>query len=189
MNLKKIGLIVTAVAAVLVLVTTYLAVYYAPLPGTSVKEAEDIMPSIEGTTVTLSGFITGLNISDRRMVDSPAVIEFSLADFVDYQRYEAAVAAGNTSSQWWTVRPVDVKILSGGYLVSSSGPDITDDVHNTTNISLSAVVTAGSIGDNSLALGYYLYAPVTSSVIISSSQGGFSAMTAPRASCICAPGT
>jgi heme exporter protein C len=181
MNLKKIGLIVTAVAAVLVLVTTYLAVYYAPLPGTSVKEAEDIMPSIEGTTVTLSGFITGLNISDRRMVDSPAVIEFSLADFVDYQRYEAAVAAGNTSSQWWTVRPVDVKILSGGYLVSSSGPDITDDVHNTTNISLSAVVTAGSIGDNSLALGYYLYAPVTSSVIISSSQGGFSAMTAPIA--------
>ena len=89
------------------------------------------------------------------------------------------MTAGNTSETWWTVRPIDVKILSGG-LVFDGGPDISSTIHNFTNMSFVGTVVTDVVGPNSAVTGHSLYAPDTKSVVFGP-QGGFSAMTAPVA--------
>lgn len=180
MNRKWLGLGLTALAAALVLVTTYLAIFYAPLPATSVKSLDSVISTIEGTTVTVSGFVTDLTIVHPDALDVSSQVTFSLADFVDYQRYTDAVSSGNISGEWWTVRPVDVRIFSGGWVPGNRGPDISGLVHNCTNLSVSAPVLSGAIGPNSEVTGFYLQT-IYSKDVEFGPQGGFSSMTAPIA--------
>jgi heme exporter protein C len=173
MDKRRLGLMLTLIAAVLLMATTYMAIFFAPLPGTSVKSADAILSSVEGTTVKVSGFVTNWTHGAIRL-DVPTVYTFSLADFEDYSRYLAAVQAGNLSGQWWTIRPIDVRYTMGGWL--PSGLDFT--IHNCSNISVTARVVAQVIGPNSAVTGYSL---AILKNVESGPQGGFSAMTAPVA--------
>ena len=179
MNTRRLGLILTAISAVLILVTTYLAIFFAPLPATSVKSAGQILSTIEGSEISVSGFVTNLNITLRAIVDIPNIIILSLADFSDYQRYVQAADAGNTSGTWWTVRPIDVRILSGGLTIDRD-PDITSEIHNGSNMSVLGKVVHESIGPNSAIVGYSLDVPRSRDVTIGA-PGAFSVMTAPVA--------
>ncbi len=174
MDTKRLGLVLTLVSAVLIMTTTYLAIFYAPLPGTSVKAVDAVLPTIEGTTVKVSGFVTNLTVHAPDAFDVPTTFTFSLADFEDYSRYVAAVETGNLSEQWWTIRPIDVGYSMGGWM--SSGLNFT--IHNCSNVSASARVDARVIGPNSAIIGYSL---TLLENIESGPQGGFTSMTAPIA--------
>ncbi len=171
---KRLGLILTIISAILIMATTYLAIFYAPLPGTSVKSIDAVLPSIEGTTVKVSGFVTNLTVHLPDALDVPTIITFSLADFEDYQRYLSAVDVGNESGEWWTIRPIDVGYSMGGWL--PSGLNFT--IRNCSNISVTASVISQVIGPNSAVTGYSL--TILENVEIGP-QGGFSSMTAPLA--------
>src|SRR4030067_320516 len=170
---KQVGLVLTAVAAILILLTTYLALLYAPLPATGVDSANAILPSIADTGfgIRISGFVTNLTTLTPTGLDLPSIVTFALADFSDYQRYVEAVIEGNFSETWWTIRPIDVKILSGGWR-PDPGPDIVGTVHNGTNISVMGNVVTKVIGPNSAISGHPLYTPVTRDVDFGP-QGGF----------------
>ena len=177
MKIRQLGLALTAVAAVLFLVAIYLAIYYAPLPATSVKSADAILSTIEGSEITVSGFVTELNISGTGLT-IPAIITFSLADFSDYQRYLEAASGGDLSGAWWTARPIDVKLASGG-ITGDAGPSIVAEMHNGVNISLLGKVVAVSIGPNSNITGYSLHS--NSNNVEFGPPGEFGVMTAPVA--------
>ncbi len=175
MNLKRLGLILTAVAAVLILATTYLAIFFAPLPATSVKSADDVLSSIEGSEIQVSGFVTNLSNLNAWIME-PGTVKFSLADFSDYHRYQEAVASGNTSGTWWTIRPIDVGLRTGG----SGGQGMADLIHNGTNVSLRGKIVHAVMGPNSEVTGMSLDVPGTENVTIGP-PGEFSVMTAPVA--------
>jgi heme exporter protein C len=173
-DVKRLGLVLTIVSAFLIMATTYLAIFYAPLPGTSVKSIDAILPSVEGTTVKVSGFVTNLTIHAPDALDVPTTIIFSLADFEDYQRYLSAVEAGNESGEWWTIRPIDVGYRMGGWLDSG----LNFSINNCSNISVTASVVPHVIGPNSAVTGYSLSILEN---VESGPQGGFTSMTAPIA--------
>ena len=173
-KMKRLGLVLTLVSAILIMATTYLAIFYAPLPGTSVKSIDEVLPSIEGTTVKVSGFVTNFTVHLPDALDVPTRYTFSLADFEDYARYLAATEAGNLSEQWWTIRPIDVGYSMGGWM--PSGLNFT--IHDCSNISVTADVVLRVIGPNSAVTGCSL--AIVENVEIGP-QGGFSTMTAPIA--------
>ena len=71
MNTNKLGLVLTVVAAVLILSTVYLALFFAPLPATSVKSADEVLSTVEGSEVRVSGFVTDLNVEYHDGLDAP----------------------------------------------------------------------------------------------------------------------
>jgi len=178
LKVKQLGLALTALAAVLLLITTYLAIYYAPLPATSVKSADAILPTIEGSEIRVSGFVTELNISGTGL-SIPAIITFSLADFSDYERYLDALTVGNSPEMWWTVRPIDVKLASGG-ITGDAGPSIVGDIYNGANTSLQGEVVDTVIGPNSAVTGFSLQVRDSKSVEFGP-PAEFGVMTAPIA--------
>jgi heme exporter protein C len=175
MDKRRLGLVLTLIAAVLFMATTYMAIFYAPLPGTSVKSADAILSSVEGSTIKVSGFVTNWTMHPPDALDVPTAFTFSLADFEDYSRYLAAVESGNLSEQWWTIRPIDVGYSMGGWVPP---PHLNFTIHNCSNISVTARVVASVIGPNSAVTGYRL---TILKNVESGPQGGFSAMTAPIA--------
>ena len=180
MDSKRVGLLATAVAAVLVLVTTYLAIFFAPLPGTSVESADAILPTLVGTTIKVSGFVTNMTMTHPAGLDLPSTITFGLADFSDYQRYVDAVVAGNSSGQWWTIRPINVSLSSGGWVLYHALHTLdveSASLHNCSNISLTATVVS-----NSAATSYSLHTRyIANETVEFGPQGGFRAMTSPIA--------
>ena len=166
------------VGLALFLVTTFLAIFYAPLPGTSVKNADDIMSTVEGYEIKVAGFVTNMSVNITGGLDASSRTTFSLADFSDYQRYLDASSQGNESGDWWTVRPIDVLMYWGGWL--GDDPDILGNLHNGTNVSVVGHVQSHVIGPNSAVTGYSLNVQGTSGITIGP-PGSFSVMTAPIA--------
>ena len=98
------------ISAALILLTVLLAVYYAPIAASSVKTANELLPSIEGSRITVSGFVADRAILNPiRFPEDPPVTTITLADFSDYHRYLDAVAAGDLDGEWWTVEPIIVR--------------------------------------------------------------------------------
>lgn len=181
MDMGKLGKILLITAAVLMLLTTYLAVFYAPLPQTSVKSADKILTSIEGSRIRIAGFVS--NIDYNHTVESGLVghrVEFSIADFSDYPRYLAAFASGQLDTQWWTVRPIDVRLflLPGWSLLSLSMPA---EFREGANISVDGKVFEAKVGPNSEITGFCLYGRDWNAVTFGTSPGQFGIMTAPVA--------
>jgi heme exporter protein C len=167
-------------SAVLILLTTYLAIFYAPLPQTSVKSAEKVLPDIGSIKIRVAGFVSSVFLSGPpQMVEASKLTEFSIADFSDYQRYLDAAANDRLGEQWWTVRPIDVAVRSGGTL--SGGVDVGASIKDGTNLSVLAVVVAKAIGPNSNVTGYSLSVDNGNDVTIGTSAGQFGIMTAPVA--------
>jgi len=167
-------------SAVLILLTTYLAIFYAPLPQTSVKSAEKVLPDIGSIKIRVAGFVSSVfPLGPPQTVEASKLTEFSIADFSDYQRYLDAAANDRLGEQWWTVRPIDVAVRSGDTL--SGGVDVGASIKDGTNLSVLAVVVAKAIGPNSNVTGYSLAVENGNDVTIGTSAGQFGIMTAPVA--------
>lgn len=160
---KKLGTILLVVSVTLILITAYLAIYFAPLPQTGVKSAGQILSSVDGTKVQVAGFVsavynrtqpTEIN-PNNQVVQSYDRVVFALADFRDYQRYLQAASVGHLDQQWWTVRPIDVESRSGGF-ASVHGSDIGPRIVPGANLSVKGVVVAQLIAPNSNVTGFSL---------------------------------
>ena len=176
---KKLGTILLVVSVVLMLMTVYLAIFFAPLPQTGVKSAGEILSSVEGSRLQVAGFVSAVYYRTPSPAHTPDRVVFSIADFRDYQRYLQAVAANHLDQQWWTVRPIDVESRSGG-LVEGYGPDIGWRIAAGTNLSVNGVVTSHKIAPNSNVTGFSLLSNNGNDIAFGP-VGGFGLMTAPVA--------
>lgn len=160
-------------SALLVLLTMYLSVYYAPLPRAGVRGVADDLPSLDGTQLTVAGFLADVRIREEGDVGTPAVVDLVLADFADYGRYRDAASDGSLEEGWWSVRPIDVRAT----LEDFSGSGLASG----TNVSITGRVVAGSIGPNSALSGYFMEVTSSEDIEVGSSPGQFSVMSAPVA--------
>lgn len=123
-------------ASVLMLLTVFLAVYFVPIPTASVRTLNELAPSIEGSEITVAGFVAAIEYQQHDALDTPLLYNISLADFSDYSRYREAAQTGSVDSQWWTVEPFAVSVLAGG--LSGHGPYLS--ISNGTNISVTGEI-------------------------------------------------
>lgn len=181
MDMRRLGKPLLVVAAVLMLVTTFLAIMYAPLPQTSVKSADKIMASAEGAKIAVAGFVSDIDFNHtHESAILGTLVEFSIADFSDYQRYLAASASGQLDSQWWTVRPIDVRLgLRPGASVDALS--LPTQFREGTNVSVDGTIFEAKVGPNSNVTGFCLYVHDWNDVTIGTSPGQFGVMTAPLA--------
>ena len=181
MNRRKLGTILLVISAVLILMTAYLAIFFAPLPQTGVKSAGEVMSSVEGSKLQVAGFVSAVyHRNPNRAPDMPEHVVFSIADFRDYMRYVQAAEANHLDQQWWTVRPIDVDSYFGGYVVAGTSPDIGWRITAGTNLSVNGIVTSQEIGPNSNVTGFSL-ARVSGDDFAFGPVGSFGLMTAPVA--------
>jgi heme exporter protein C len=171
----KFGRYAMVVAAALVLLTTYLAILFAPLPQTSVRSADEILSDVQGSGIQVAGFVSEV-FSRQVSPDGSQTIRLSLADFSDYRRYLDNASAGTLDSQWWTVRPIDVELH-----VDATDVSRVNGLKDGANVSVTATVARASIGINSNASGYSLRVAQGKDVVIGTSPGEFGIMTAPVA--------
>ena len=174
MDLIKLSRITMVVAAVLILVTVYLAVFFAPLPATSVRNANAIFPSAEGSKISVVGFITDLNTSRRPILDVAQTISFRLADFSDYERYLDAVELNSTSETWWTVSPIVVRAIVSTGLVIGPTVRISGSISNGTNVSVLGTIRAPTVNSE-------IVNNLGAQEIVVGAAGSFGTMTAPVA--------
>ena len=181
MKMSQLGRIVLVGAAILMLLTTYLAVIYAPLPQTSVKSADKILTSIEGSRIRVAGFVSDVFHNSSSSFGQVFALRFSIADFSDYERYLSAAISEQLDSQWWTVRPIDVQlyIRPKGLIMGSVGGQL--NLSNGANLSVLAVVVGHGIGPNSNVSGFSLTTSSWDDVNIGTSPGQFDIVTAPVA--------
>jgi heme exporter protein C len=181
MDKPRLGFFFAIVSAALVLLTTYLAMFYAPLPQTGVRSADEILSSVDGNHIQVVGFVCAVvSRTESRALDVPETTVFSIADAVDYQRFLVASVEGHLGEQWWTVRPIDATVTSGG-LVFPSNPYIGDHIIPGANLSVRAKVVEESIGPNSAVTRFSLSIPDGKSVSFDLGGGGFGTMSAPVA--------
>lgn len=179
MKKDELGKYLLVISAVLVLLSTYLAIFHAPLPSTSVQTAGEILSSLEGSEITVAGFVADvLDVYHPPMTDASERINLTVADFADYERYRNAISDGVLEGGWWTVRPIDVSLIVGGLL---DGPYLSGGLKNGTNVSITGTVEAGVVGPNSAVIGHYIGVSSSSDVTIGGSAGEFSVMNAPVA--------
>jgi heme exporter protein C len=177
---KKLGTILLVVSVVLILMTVYLAIFFAPLPPTGVKSAGEILSSVEGSRLQVAGFVSAVYYrSPMDALDVPEHVVFSIADFRDYGRYLQAAAGNDLDMQWWTVRPIDVDSVSGG-LASWNGPYVGERIVALTNLSVYGIVTSHGIAPNSNVTGFSLLSRSGDDFTFGP-VGGFGLMTAPVA--------
>ncbi len=182
LDTKKLGTILLALSVVLILTTAYLALFFAPLPQTSVKSAGEIMSSEEGSRLQVAGFVSTIYSSHIGLdaIDLPDTVVFALADFRDYGRFLQAVAAGHLDQQWWTVRPLDVSSTSGGLRSGNPGPAIGDHIVLGGNLSVRGQVLHLGIAANSNVTGLSLRS-LSGHDFTFGPAGEFGIMTAPIA--------
>jgi heme exporter protein C len=79
MKSKRLFIPLVAIAAVLILLTVYLAMFYAPIPTSGVRSADRVLPSVEGSRMK----VTGVAIFTEQAPGGPDY-EFLLIDHSDY---------------------------------------------------------------------------------------------------------
>jgi len=177
-NKKKLGLILTAVALGLILATTYLALYFAPLPQTSVGAADEILSSIDGSRVRVAGFVSQLIMISNPIVSDPGVEVFALADFSDFARYAEASASGRLSEEWWTVKPLILKVMLNEWNPSEDPyPPFSPGM----NLSAEGKVVYGLPIQNSTMSDYFLKVSSMNDVKVGVGPGEFGLVTSPIA--------
>jgi heme exporter protein C len=168
LNKKRLGLVAIVVAALLILLTTYLALFFAPIPQTSVEVANKVAPSVEGSRMQVAGFIGRLIFTNctGNCTGSPAVL---LADFSDYSRYTSAVEDSALDQPWWTIQPLIVEMPAGVSL---------DDLVLGTNLSAMGEVKKTQVPP-SFQADYALAVESSDDVTIGGSSGEYEIVIAP----------
>lgn len=182
MDMKRLGLGMVVLGLVLMLVTVYLAMFHATMPQTSVGAAGEVLSSVEGSGIKVAGFVAVVGgfegSEDPLSVES---VRFSLADFVDYQRYLSATPDELNTTQWWTVRPIDVQVRADAPELVQQLTQVYVDLEAGKNLSVSAKVIKGSIGPDSAVTGSYLLVSGPGGLEFGVSAASFEIMSAPVA--------
>jgi heme exporter protein C len=182
MDKHRLGFFFAIVSAALVLLTTYLAIFYAPLPQTGVRSADEILSSVEGSHIQVVGFVCAVETdAGNPRPQATLTIIFSIADMVDYHRFVTATVEGRLGEQWWTVRPIDAKLILEGHLGLLEGTSAVGGISLGANLSVHAKVVEENIGPNSAITGFSLSIPDSKSVSVDIGGGGFGTMSAPVA--------
>lgn len=168
MDIRKLGMPTTAVSMVLILLTIPMALFYAPLPQTSVSAAGEILSYIDGYEIRVAGFVTSYSVEEPTTFGPPTQHSFLLADFVDFERYEEASSQDRLDETWWTIEPLSVTFPSGGQFASQSV-----SISNGTNVSVFGLLTSD-------ADGYSLHTS-TQSIRVGTSSAEFEITSAPLA--------
>jgi heme exporter protein C len=173
-DLRKVWRILLPLSMALILLAVYLALYFAPLPSTGVRSADSVLSSVEGSKITVVGFVTDYRVADIH-IDAPMIATFQLADFSDYHRYLDAVSANTTSTEWWTVHPIDVHVLISSGLFYEPPTQVHGELHNGVNVSVLGTIQPHA-SPPELSVPYLMAETVTVG-----SAGSFGVMTAPVA--------
>ncbi len=174
MNKSRLVLVLAAVAVLLLLLTAWMALYYASIPQTSVKSANEVLSSIEGREVRVAGFVCARWAGPHPVVVNLGGTVFSIADFSDFRNYQDAVMDGRLNETWWTVRPLDV-------LVRSMNEDIRSQIALGANLSVLGTISYLKLGPNSNVTGLSLEVSGSDKVLIGTSASQFDILTAPVA--------
>jgi heme exporter protein C len=177
LNKSRLGLVLTVVALSLVLVTTYLAIFFAPLPQTSVGVADEIASSIEGSRISVAGFVSEIHALMRGIGSGPSTAIFTISDFTDYDRFVVASEQGNLSEQWWTVKPLYVYILWQGW----NEDQFPEKLLVGSNVSVEGKVRFDPPGIENPVNDYYLWTTSTGDVTFGLGPGQFNIESAPVA--------
>lgn len=166
MNKSRSALILAAVSVVLLLLTVWMALFYATIPQTSVESADEVLSSIEGSRIRVAGFVC-----TSPSTNAEATV-FSIADFMDFRNYQDAVRDGRLNETWWTIRPIDVQVKPGlaGNAISRG-----------TNLSVLGTVSSMKVGPNSNATGHSLNVSGSDDVLVGKSASQFDILIAPVA--------
>lgn len=174
MNKSRLALVLAAVAVMLLLLTAWMALYYAPIPQTSVKSADKVLSSIEGRGIRVAGFVCARLPEPHPVVENLGATVFSIADFSDFRNYQDAVTDGRLNDTWWTVRPLDV-------LVRSMNEEVSSKVILGANLSVFGTVSSLKLGPNSNVTGLSLEVSSSDDVLTGTSASQFDILTAPVA--------
>jgi len=175
---SRLGLMLTVVALAMILATTYLALYFAPLPQTSVGAADQILSSVEGSKIRVAGFVSELIYASNPIISDSHVQIFALADFTDYSRFAEARAHGQLSERWWTINPLVVEVALDE-LAGYSGPYPPFSLGM--NLSAEGKIIYGLLTPNSTVFDHFLTVCSFDKVEVGAGPGEFGLVTAPVA--------
>jgi heme exporter protein C len=180
LNKNRLGLILTVVAMAMILVTTYLALFFAPLPQTSVGATDEILSSIEGSKIRVAGFVSEIYSVSNPILSDPGMEVFALADFTDYVRYVKAEAEGGLTEPWWTIQPLILAVHISGW---TPGQDPYPPFGLGVNLSAEGTITYvhGLHANTTTIIGYILKVGSYDDVKIGVGPGEFGLVTAPIA--------
>ncbi len=142
MKVKKLFVPLMAIAIALILLTVYLATFYAPIPTTGVRSADKILPSVEGSRIKVTGFAI-LTEPDVNRTD----YEFLLLDHSDYLLWKGSdYIAGSVAraddhfyaSPFWMARPILVILPYDPNFTILAGTNLTVDGKVTSSAAISS---------------------------------------------------
>jgi heme exporter protein C len=152
MKIKKLFVPLMAIALVLILLTVYLAVFYAPIPATGVRSADKILTSVDGSRIKVTG-VAILTDAEANRSD----YQFLLVDHSDYLLWEGSNYTSGSIARadgyfyahpFWTAQPVLVVLPSDSNLSIPAGTNLTVDGRVTAS---GAISSDGNGIDSSLA--------------------------------------
>jgi heme exporter protein C len=142
MNIKRLFVPLVAIAAVLIILTVYLAMFYAPIPTCGVRSADKILPSVDGSKIK----VTGVAILTEQNA-SGSDYEFLLIDHSDYMLWKGSnYTSGSISSAndtfyadpFFTARPVLISLPKDPSYTIMAGTNLTVDGRVTSSAAISS---------------------------------------------------
>jgi heme exporter protein C len=141
MKVKRFFAPLMALSLVLILLTVYLAMFYAPIPTTGVRSADKILASVDGSRIK----VTGVAILTDPEVDR-SDYRFLLVDHSDYLLWKDSNYTGGSivrasdylyAHPFWTAQPVLV-VLPASNQPIPAGTNLTVDGKVTSSGAISA---------------------------------------------------
>ena len=145
MKIRKLFVPLMAVAIVLILLTVYLAMFYAPIPTTGVRSADNILNSVDGSRIKVTGvaILTGHDASRSGY-------GFLLVDHSDYLLWKGSNYTDGSVSRaddqfyaqpFWTARPIMVLLAADQNFTIRAGTNLTVDGKVTSSAAISSDVS------------------------------------------------
>jgi heme exporter protein C len=131
MKVKELFLPFAAIALVLILLTAYMAMFYAPIPATGVRSADNILSSVEGSRIKVTGFAI---LTEQAPLQGD--YEFLLLDHSDYLLWKSSNHTNGSilnaddyffAHPFWTAAPVRVMLPYDPSFTVKAGTNLTVD--------------------------------------------------------------
>jgi heme exporter protein C len=131
MKARRLFVPLMALALVLILLTVYLAMFYAPIPTTGVRSADKILDSVDGSRIKVTGVAI---LTDREANSSDQ--RFLLVDHSDYLLWKGSNYTGGSMARangyfyahpFWTAQPLLIVLPSDPGTSIPAGTNMTVD--------------------------------------------------------------
>lgn len=142
MKIKKLFVPLMAIALALILLTVYLAMFYAPIPTTGVRSADNVLPSVDGSRIKVTG-VAILTDQDANRSDH----EFLLIDHSDYLLWKGSNYTNGSIARaddyfyahpFWTALPILVVLAADQSITFQAGTNLTVDGKVTSSAAISS---------------------------------------------------